>query len=146
MRDGWHSIHQPLTVSMMHDSLIFGFPSYFAFHLFVALSLKRLVTIWWKFHPEGKRPWRFQRCCIGKIARLFTRIARGPGGEIVVPLGRGCNYCAGLLSVSWLVGAHLWLRGPVVSRKDSIPGRWNTLRSSGRRSNQLSYLLEMVSE
>ena len=29
-----------------------------------------------------------------KIARLVTRHAKDPGGEIVVHYGLGCNYCA----------------------------------------------------
>ena len=29
-----------------------------------------------------------------KIARLVTRPAKDPGGEIVVHYGLGCNYCA----------------------------------------------------
>ena len=74
-----------------------------------------------------------------KIARLVARLARGPGREIVVP-GRGCSYWASLLSAFRQVGAHLWHRGPVVSKqqRDLNPARH--LRASGRWSNHLSYL------
>ena len=58
------------------------------------------------------------------IARLVTSLARRLGGEIVVPLVQAAMTAPLLLSLFRQVGAHLWRRGPVVSRKqrDSNPG------------------------
>ena len=45
----------------------------------------------------------------------------------------------------WRVGAHLWHRRPEVSRQTQDSNRWpSTLRASGRRPNQLSYLLLLI--
>ena len=54
--------------------------------------------------------------------------------------GKAAIYGASLLSVCRKVGAHLWHRGPVGSSGIRTQDLQH-LRASGRRSNQLSYLL-----
>ena len=65
--------------------------------------------------------------------------------EIEVPKGEGTMHGASLLAVYRQVVAHLWHWGPVVSRqlRDANLGPL-VLDASGRRSNQLSYLLLLL--
>ena len=73
---------------------------------------------------ENKVSWYETRPCLVWMIiknKKTRKVSHSPsprtGGEIVVPEGWGCNYCARLLSVFRQAGPHLWHRGPAVSRQ-----------------------------